>query len=65
MSKTVETMKLEGYTMEIYQDPSGNYRWRVIAQNGQNVGSANEGFSSKASCMNNAKSLAKALNQIK
>jgi uncharacterized protein YegP (UPF0339 family) len=33
---------------EIYQDSGGNYRWRLIASNGQNVASSGESFASKA-----------------
>jgi hypothetical protein len=34
--------------MEIYQDASGNWRWRIRASNGQIVASSGESFSSKA-----------------
>ncbi len=32
----------------IYADSSGNYRWRLVARNGQTVASSGEAFDSKA-----------------
>jgi uncharacterized protein YegP (UPF0339 family) len=40
----------------IYADSSGNYRWRLVASNGQTVASG-EGFSSKASAKRAAEGL--------
>jgi uncharacterized protein YegP (UPF0339 family) len=33
---------------EIYADASGQYRWRLVSSNGQNVASSGESFASKA-----------------
>jgi len=33
---------------EIYADRSGEYRWRIVASNGQTVASSGESFASKA-----------------
>ena len=33
---------------EIYADKSGEYRWRLVASNGQTVASSGESFDSKA-----------------
>jgi len=33
---------------EIYADASGNYRWRLVASNGQTVASSGESFDSKS-----------------
>jgi len=33
---------------EIYADAGGNYRWRLVASNGQTVASSGESFASKA-----------------
>jgi hypothetical protein len=33
---------------EIYADQSGQYRWRLVATNGQTVASSGESFDSKA-----------------
>jgi uncharacterized protein YegP (UPF0339 family) len=33
---------------EIYADAGGNYRWRLVASNGQTVATSGESFSSKA-----------------
>ncbi|MDP9236055.1 MAG: DUF1508 domain-containing protein [Chloroflexota bacterium] len=32
---------------EIYADAAGKYRWRLVAGNGQTVGSSGEAFDSK------------------
>jgi len=31
----------------VYADSSGKYRWRLVASNGQTVGSSGESFASK------------------
>ncbi len=33
---------------EIYADTSGQYRWRIVATNGQTVATSGESFDSKA-----------------
>jgi hypothetical protein len=33
---------------EIYADAGGNYRWRLVASNGQTVASSGEPFDSKS-----------------
>ncbi len=33
---------------EIYADKGGQYRWRLVASNGQTVASSGEAFASKA-----------------
>jgi uncharacterized protein YegP (UPF0339 family) len=35
---------------ETYQDAKGEYRWRLIATNGQTIGSSSEGYKAKADC---------------
>lgn len=41
---------------EIFQDNAGEHRWRLVSTvNGQNIDSANEGFSSAAEARNNAR----------
>lgn len=45
---------------EVYQDKSGNYRWRLKATNGEPLAVSEEGFSSKASCKNSIESVRKA-----
>jgi uncharacterized protein YegP (UPF0339 family) len=42
---------------EIYKDAKGNYRWRLLAQNGEPVASSGEGFSEKRTAMNAVKKL--------
>lgn len=43
---------------EIYQDKSGEYRFRLKAKNGQNI-LASEGYTQKASCQNGVESVKK------
>ncbi len=42
---------------EIYKDNKGNYRWRLLAQNGESVASSGEGFSEKRTAMSAVKKL--------
>ena len=42
---------------EIYQDSGGNWRWRLVASNGQNVGSSGESFASKANAIRAAENV--------
>jgi uncharacterized protein YegP (UPF0339 family) len=37
---------------EVYQDKSGEYRWRLRATNQQIIASSGEGYKSKDSCRN-------------
>lgn len=41
--------------IEIYQDKKGEFRWKRIAVNGQNVGASSEGYVKKSDCIDNAK----------
>lgn len=45
---------------EVYQDKTGNYRWRLKASNGEPLAISEEGFSSKRSCLNSIESVRKA-----
>src|SRR5262249_49110214 len=40
----------EKLKFEVYQDNAKEYRWRVLATNGQNIGSSSAGYKSKADC---------------
>lgn len=42
---------------EVYKDNKGNYRWRLLAQNGEPVASSGEGFVEKRTAMNAVKKL--------
>jgi uncharacterized protein len=42
---------------ELYKDTKGNYRWRLIAQNGEAVASSGEGFTEKRTALNAIKKL--------
>ena len=43
---------------EVYQDKAGEYRFRLKAKNGQNIGKS-EGYKTKASCRNGIESVGK------
>jgi uncharacterized protein YegP (UPF0339 family) len=44
---------------ELYQDSKGEYRWRLVASNGQTIAIGGEGYSSKAGAMNGIESVKK------
>ena len=44
---------------EVYQDKKGEYRWRLIASNGQTIADGGEGYTSKAGCKNGIASVKK------
>lgn len=60
----VEDQTVEGYETlahpkyEVYQDKSGEYRFRLKAKNGQNIGKS-EGYKAKTSCLNGIASVGK------
>ncbi len=43
---------------ELYQDKAGEFRFRLKAKNGQNIGKS-EGYKTKVSCLNGIESVAK------
>jgi uncharacterized protein YegP (UPF0339 family) len=45
----------------IYVDKKNDWRWRIVAKNGREIGASSEGFDSKRNCLNNLKLLADAL----
>ena len=36
--------------IEIYKDKKGEFRWRLVAPNGQQIANGGEGYASKANC---------------
>lgn len=54
--KTYETLKCPKF--EIYFDKAGMYRYRLIANNGESLCIAEEGYKSKSGCLNGIKSVA-------
>lgn len=60
----VEDQTVEGYEKlthpkyEIYKDKAGEFRFRLKAKNGQNIGKS-EGYKSMASCKNGIESIGK------
>ena len=52
------------YLLVFYKDAAKEYRWRVVAPNGEIVGASSEGFSSGAASRENAKLLGQALETL-
>ena len=44
---------------ELYKDSKGEYRWRLIASNGQTIANSGEGYKAKDSAMNGIESVKK------
>ena len=42
-------------TWTIYQDASGEWRWKRVAKNGQTVGASTEGYKNRSDCVENAR----------
>ena len=47
---------MAGSKFEVYQDAKGEYRFRLIAPNGETI-AVSEGYTSKAGCMNGIESV--------
>jgi uncharacterized protein YegP (UPF0339 family) len=45
--------------IEIYKDKKGEFRWKLISPNGQQIANGGEGYKSKASCKNGIESVKK------
>ncbi len=41
----------------VYQDRAGEYRWRLLASNGQVIATPGEGFTTKRACYANIESV--------
>jgi uncharacterized protein len=44
---------------ELYKDAKGEYRWKLVASNGQSIASSGEGYKAKDSAMNGIESVKK------
>ena len=44
---------------ELYKDAKGEYRWKLVASNGQSIASSGEGYKTKDSAMNGIESVKK------
>ena len=44
---------------ELYKDAKGEYRWRLIASNGQIIANSGEGYQAKESAVNGIESVKK------
>lgn len=59
--QTVENFEeLTHPKFEVYQDKAGEYRFRLKARNGQNIGRS-EGYKAKASCLNGIDSVGRSV----
>ena len=47
------------WKFEVYADQGGSYRWRLVASNGQTVGSSGESFASKSNAKEAAENVQK------
>jgi len=45
---------------EVYFDNAGMYRYRLLAANGQNIAIAEEGYTTKAGCLNGIEAVSRA-----
>lgn len=44
---------------ELYKDAKGEYRWRLVASNGQTIATSGEGYKAKDSALNGIESVKK------
>jgi uncharacterized protein YegP (UPF0339 family) len=44
---------------ELYKDPKGEFRWRLLASNGQVIANGGEGYKTKESARNGIESVKK------
>jgi uncharacterized protein YegP (UPF0339 family) len=44
-------------TFELYQDRAGEFRWRLVHQNGQIIADSGEGYTTKANAINGIESV--------
>lgn len=56
--KKVESKKYPKY--EVYLDNAGQFRYRLLASNGQNIAISEEGYSTKSGCMNGIDAIGRA-----
>ncbi len=47
------------YKFEVYKDAKGEFRWRLVASNGQTIATGGEGYKAKASVLNGIESVKK------
>lgn len=49
------------HDIDIYRDDNGEFRWRLVARNGEVVAASSEGFTRKWSAKRNAKAVRRRL----
>ncbi|MDX9808782.1 MAG: DUF1508 domain-containing protein [Sphaerochaetaceae bacterium] len=60
--QTLQNVEKKGFPkFEVYLDSAGQYRFRLLASNGQNIAIAEEGYSTKSGCMNGIESIGRAI----
>ncbi len=47
------------YKFELYKDAKGEFRWRLVATNGQTIATGGEGYKAKASALAGIESVKK------
>ena len=47
------------YRFEVYADTKGEFRWRLVASNGQTIATGGEGYKTKASAKEGIESVKK------
>jgi uncharacterized protein YegP (UPF0339 family) len=52
-------MKDRMYKFEVFKDKAGEFRWRLVAPNGQTIATGGEGYSSKSNALNGIASVKK------
>ena len=51
--QTLQKVEKKGFPKyEVYLDTAGQYRFRLLASNGQNIAICEEGYASKSGCLN-------------
>jgi uncharacterized protein YegP (UPF0339 family) len=53
----------EGFSIEVYRDLAGEYRWRIIAGNGRIVATSGEAFDSKSNAKRAAVNVAERIGE--
>jgi uncharacterized protein YegP (UPF0339 family) len=46
-----EVVRKKKGTIEFYEDSKGEYRWRIIAPNGEKIANCGEGYKNKKDCI--------------
>ncbi len=58
LQKAKPSLKYPKY--EVYVDTAGEFRYRLLASNGQNIAMTEDGYATKAGCMNGIEAISRA-----